>query len=119
MYTTSVGNNGTLAILENLRNLNKNVKFYQASSSEMFGGEDEVLLKKSQYLIQKVPMLPLRYFHIILRNYIENLMESLQLMEYFLITNLPIEVRPLLPEKYQELLQEFLLEYKRNLHLVT
>ena len=55
MYTTSVGNNGTLAILENLRNLNKNVKFYQASSSEMFGGEDEVLLNEESVFYPKSP----------------------------------------------------------------
>ena len=55
MYTTSVGNNGTLAILENLRNLNKNVKFYQASSSEMFGGEDEVLLNEKSVFDPKSP----------------------------------------------------------------
>ena len=40
MYTSSVGNNGTLTILETLRNT-KDVKFYQASSSEMFGGEEK------------------------------------------------------------------------------
>jgi len=55
MYTTSVGNNGTLAILENLRNLNKDVKFYQASSSEMFGGEDEVLLNEESVFYPKSP----------------------------------------------------------------
>ena len=55
MYTTSVGNNGTLAILENLRNLNKNVRFYQASSSEMFGGEDEVLLNEESVFDPKSP----------------------------------------------------------------
>ena len=55
MYTTSVGNNGTLAILENLRNLNKDVKFYQASSSEMFGGEDEVLLNEESVFDPKSP----------------------------------------------------------------
>ena len=55
MYTTSVGNNGTLAILENLRDLNKNVKFYQASSSEMFGGEDEVLLNEESVFDPKSP----------------------------------------------------------------
>ena len=43
MYTSSVGNNGTLTILETLRNIEKDVKFYQASSSEMFGGEEENL----------------------------------------------------------------------------
>ena len=54
MYQLS-WNNGTSAILENLRNLNKNVKFYQASSSEMFGGEDEVLLNEESVFDPKSP----------------------------------------------------------------
>jgi len=55
MYTTSVGNNGTLTILEILRNLNKDIKFYQASSSEMFGGADEVLLSEESAFDPKSP----------------------------------------------------------------
>jgi len=55
MYTTSVGNNGTLTILEILRNLNKNIKYYQASSSEMFGGADKVLLNEESAFDPKSP----------------------------------------------------------------
>ena len=119
MYTTSVGNNGTLTILEILRNLNKNIKYYQASSSEMFGGADKVLLSEESAFDPKSPYAASKVFHIILQNYIENLTESLQLMGYFLIMNLLIEAKPSLPEKYQELSQEFLLEYRKNLHLAT
>tara|TARA_Y100000992_G_scaffold296012_1_gene257680 strand:- start:201 stop:1235 length:1035 start_codon:yes stop_codon:yes gene_type:complete len=55
MYTTSVGNNGTLTILETLRNIEKEVRFYQASSSEMFGGEEEKILNEESILDPKSP----------------------------------------------------------------
>ena len=55
MYTTSVGNNGTLTILETLRNIEKEVRFYQASSSEMFGGEEEKILNEESILNPKSP----------------------------------------------------------------
>ena len=38
MYTITSGNQGTISLLEAIRNSEKNIKFYQASSSEMFGG---------------------------------------------------------------------------------
>ena len=37
ILTTQVGTLGSISILEGLRHLKKDVKFYQASSSEMFG----------------------------------------------------------------------------------
>ena len=55
MYTTSVGNNGTLTILETLRNIEKEVRFYQASSSEMFGGLEEKILNEESILDPKSP----------------------------------------------------------------
>ena len=61
IYTIQSGNLGTISILEALRNLDKKVKFYQASSSEMFGGkekksldEDSVFEPKSPYAASKV-----------------------------------------------------------------
>ena len=61
IYTIQSGNLGTISILEALRNLDKEVKFYQASSSEMFGGkekksldEDSVFEPKSPYAASKV-----------------------------------------------------------------
>ena len=39
IYTTEAGNLGTISLLEAIRNLDKETKFYQASSSEMYGGE--------------------------------------------------------------------------------
>ena len=42
-------------ILETLRNIEKDVKFYQASSSEMFGGEEEKLLNEESIFDPKSP----------------------------------------------------------------
>ena len=60
-YTTDVSTSGPLAILESLRNAKKEIKFYQASSSEMFGGdsglilnEDSLFEPKSPYAVGKV-----------------------------------------------------------------
>ena len=60
-YTTDVSTSGPLAILESLRNAKKEIKFYQASSSEMFGGDSGLILNeespfepKSPYAVGKV-----------------------------------------------------------------
>ena len=68
--TSNITGLGTLRILETIRNVNKKIKFYQASSSEMFG---EVLEKKqkettplnpqSPYAISKV------FSHYLTQNY--------------------------------------------------
>ena len=61
LYTSQVGTIGVISLLEAVKNSSKNIKFYQASSSEMYGGEDESLLNeesqftpKSPYAISKV-----------------------------------------------------------------
>ena len=61
IYTTQVGTLGSITILEALKHSKKQVKFYQASSSEMFGGgskkalnEESVLNPKSPYGASKV-----------------------------------------------------------------
>ena len=61
VYTTQVGNLGSIAILEAVRHHKKDIKFYQASSSEMFGGaakevlnEDSPFDPKSPYAASKV-----------------------------------------------------------------
>ena len=38
MYSTSTSLQGSVSLLEAVRNSNKDIKFYQASSSEMYGG---------------------------------------------------------------------------------
>ena len=61
IYTTQTGTIGTVTILETIRNIEKEIKFYQASSSEMFGGvtgdylnEHSTLHPKSPYAAAKV-----------------------------------------------------------------
>ena len=60
VYTSQTGL-GTLNILEAVKNSKKNIKYYQASSSEMFGGaneeklnEDSIFDPKSPYAASKV-----------------------------------------------------------------
>jgi len=61
VYTTQAGNQGTLSLLEAIKNVKKDIKFYQASSSEMFGGdikgslnEESPFDPKSPYAASKV-----------------------------------------------------------------
>jgi len=61
IYSTNTSTVGTLTILESIRNSKKNIKFYQASSSEMFGGsfkgtlsEDSLFEPKSPYAAAKL-----------------------------------------------------------------
>ena len=60
-FTTQVGTLGSVALLESVRYLDKEVKFYQASSSEMYGGdyigslnEESPFNPKSPYAASKV-----------------------------------------------------------------
>ncbi len=61
LFSTQTGNNGVVSILEAIKNSEKNIKFYQASSSEMFGGisnkslnENSIFEPKSPYAASKV-----------------------------------------------------------------
>ena len=61
VYTTQVGTLGSVSILEAIRSANKDIKYYQASSSEMYGGnskdklnEDSKFSPKSPYAASKV-----------------------------------------------------------------
>lgn len=61
LYTSSVAVNGTVTLLESVKNSKKDIKFYQASSSEMYGGinnqmlnEKSLFAPKSPYAISKV-----------------------------------------------------------------
>jgi len=50
LYTTQTSTVGPLTLLEAVKNAEKEIKYYQASSSEMFGGIDsEVLSEQSQF----------------------------------------------------------------------
>ena len=54
MFTTQAGV-GMLNILESIKNSKKNIKFYKASSSEMYGGTTEELLNEYSVLDPKSP----------------------------------------------------------------
>ena len=61
MFTTQASTIGPLSLLESIRNVNKDIKFYQASSSEMYGGatreylnEDSKFEPKSPYAAAKL-----------------------------------------------------------------
>ena len=61
IYTSQTGNLGSLSLLEAIRNSDKKIKFYQASSSEMYGGssqnslnEESIFDPKSPYAASKV-----------------------------------------------------------------
>ena len=61
LYTSQTSTIGPVALLEAIKNSDKKIKFYQASSSEMYGGkgekslnEDSPLLPRSPYASSKV-----------------------------------------------------------------
>ena len=55
VFTTQVGTLGSISILEGIRNCEKDIKFYQASSSEMYGGEGAVTLNEKSVFNPKSP----------------------------------------------------------------
>ncbi len=55
IYTTQVGTLGSITILEALKHSEKKIKFYQASSSEMFGGSSIEILNESSVFNPKSP----------------------------------------------------------------
>ena len=55
LYTTQTSTVGPLTILEAVKNSDKQIKYYQASSSEMFGGVDSNALNEESKFIPKSP----------------------------------------------------------------
>jgi len=55
LYTSQTSVLGPISLLESIRNSKKEIKFYQASSSEMYGGEGEISLNEESPLIPKSP----------------------------------------------------------------
>ena len=55
VFSTQTGTLGPLSILEAVKNAEKDIKFYQASSSEMFGGIDSQKLDENSKFIPKSP----------------------------------------------------------------
>ncbi len=55
IYTTQTGTLGSVALLEAVRHSNKEIKFYQASSSEMYGGINKEMLNEKSPFTPKSP----------------------------------------------------------------
>ena len=55
LYSSQTSATGVVSLLESVKNLNKDIKFYQASSSEMFGGVNKELLNERSKLDPKSP----------------------------------------------------------------
>lgn len=55
VFSTQTGTVGPLSILEAVKNSEKKIKYYQASSSEMFGGVDDNKLNENSKFIPKSP----------------------------------------------------------------
>tara|TARA_B000000532_G_scaffold243840_1_gene241146 strand:+ start:4811 stop:5830 length:1020 start_codon:yes stop_codon:yes gene_type:complete len=54
-FSTNTSTNGIVTLLEAVKNSKKNIKFYQASSSEMYGGINEKKLNEVSTLVPKSP----------------------------------------------------------------
>jgi len=55
MYSINTSTQGPITILEAIRNIEKNIKYYQASSSEMFGGAKKEVLNENSLFEPKSP----------------------------------------------------------------
>ncbi len=55
IYSTFTSTIGPITILESIRNIEKDIKFYQASSSEMFGGSEKIVLNEESLFEPKSP----------------------------------------------------------------
>ena len=55
IYSTYTSTVGPITILESIRNIEKDIKFYQASSSEMFGGSEKSVLNEDSLFDPKSP----------------------------------------------------------------
>ncbi len=55
ILTTQIGTIGSIALLEAVKNADKKIKFYQASSSEMFGGGSKEMLNENSHFDPKSP----------------------------------------------------------------
>ena len=72
-HTVSTAAMGPLRILEAIRNMNKKIKFYQASSSEMFGYNPQIVLNEDSVLMPASPYACAKVFsHHLVKNYRES-----------------------------------------------
>ena len=54
-FSTSTSTSGSVTLLDAVKNLNNSTKYYQASSSEMFGGVDDKPLNEESLFVPKSP----------------------------------------------------------------
>jgi len=62
LFTTQASTIGPLSLLESIRNTNKDIKFYQASSSEMYGGAIKEALNEESKFDPKSPYAAAKLF---------------------------------------------------------
>ena len=62
MYSIQSGTIGPVSLLESVKNSKKKIKYYQASSSEMFGGVDDKKLSENSEFIPKSPYAAAKLF---------------------------------------------------------
>ena len=91
LNTSNITGLGVLRILEAIRNYNPKARFYQASSSEMFGEVFEKNKMKILSLDLKVLTQYQKFLVILLPRVIENLMVCILLVESCSIMNLLLE----------------------------
>ncbi len=73
IFTSQVGTLGSLSLLEPIRHLDNKIKFYQASSSEMYGGQTNKKLNEESLFDPKSPYAASKVFaHDITRIYRES-----------------------------------------------
>ena len=73
LYTTQTSTVGSITLLEAVKNSEHEIKYYQASSSEMYGGIDEQILNEDSKFIPKSPYAVGKVFaHEITRTYRES-----------------------------------------------
>ena len=61
-YTSQVSTIGPLALLEVIKNSNKDIKYYQASSSEMYGGKEKKSLSENSLFDPRSPYAAAKLF---------------------------------------------------------
>ena len=101
-YTSEVSGLGTLRVLEAMRFLNlKKTKFYQASTSELFGEKPNKVnsFDEKSLWFQNLLMVYQNYTLIILLKFIERLMVFLHVMGSYLTMKVLEEEKLLLQEK--------------------
>ena len=100
-HTSEVTGLGVLRMLEAIREYNPKIKFYQASSSEMFGRMVENPAKETTPFYPRSPYGVSKLYGHGLLKIIENHMICLPVQVYYLTMNQKEEESNLLQEKYQ------------------